>query len=182
MLPVRVACGTVLLRPFRAADASRVAALCGERHVAEMTGVIPHPYTAVMAEQWIATLPDPASAAAEYTYAVLRREDDLLIGAVGICPDPGAIDSLGYWIGRPYWGRGYASEAASAAIALGFTQLELDEMHATHLARNPASGRVMQKCGMVEVRRELRPHRGGPPEPFCVWSIDRVAWRAWIDR
>ena len=49
---------------------------------------------------------------------------------------------------------------------------------ASHLARNPASGRVLEKCGMVLERRERRPHRGGAPEDMCVWAITREQWSA----
>lgn len=181
VLPVRVASGSIVLRPFAPVDAPRVAQLCGEREVAETTELVPHPYPAALAEDWIAHLPSPCVVADAYTYAVLRREDELLVGAVALRPVPGALDTLGYWIGRPYWRRGYATAAAAAVIALGFTRLELEEMHAVHLARNPASGRVMEKCGMREVRRVIRAHRGGAQEPFCVWSIDRGAWRSAID-
>ncbi len=61
-------------------------------------------------------------------------------------------------------------------IALAFSRLDIDTLQAIHLARNPASGRVMAKCGMSELRREMRPHRGGPAEEFLVWSIGRDAW------
>ena len=87
-----------------------------------------------------------------------------------------AGDSLGYWIGRPYWGHGYATAAARAIIALAFSRLDIDVLTAIHLVRNPASGRVLAKCGMSELRREMRPHRDGTPEEFRVWMIDRDAW------
>lgn len=182
MLPVRVACDGVILRSFALPDAPRVAELCGEHAVAAMTARIPHPYTTAMALAWIEGLSGADDPAREFVYAVLRRDDALLVGAVGLRSDPGAADTIGYWIGQPFWGRGYATAAASAAIALGFTALELSEVEATHLARNPASGRVMAKCGMREVRREQKSHRGGAPERFLVWSIDSDAWRSWIDR
>ena len=182
MLPVRVSCGSIVLRPFTLADAPRVTELCADAAIAEMTGAIPHPYTHAMAEEWIAALPHPTTLATDYDYAVVRREDDVLIGAVGLDARPEATDNLGYWIGRPYWGRGHATDAATAMIALGFSCLDLIEMHASHLERNPASGRVMAKCGMREMRREVRAHRAGEPERFCLWSIDRDEWRAWIER
>ena len=181
MLPVRVSCGSVLLRPIVLEDAGRVARLCDDREVAEMTALVPYPYSAALAQAWIATLAPPTSNALQYVYAVGRRDDELLIGAVGLNVEPAAHDTVGYWIGRPYWGRGHATDAASAAIALAFTQLGLREVHATHLARNPASGRVLAKCGLREVRREERPHRDGPAGTFVVWSLERDAWRAWIE-
>jgi ribosomal-protein-alanine N-acetyltransferase len=55
---------------------------------------------------------------------------------------------LGYWIGKPYWGNGYGTEAAKAVLHYGFTVLGLNRIYATHMSRNPASGRVMEKIGM----------------------------------
>lgn len=180
LLPIRASYASVLLRRFRGEDASPVAALCGDPAVATMTAAIPHPYTCAMAAEWIADQQrDPAP---EHTYAILRRADETLIGAVGLRPVETEGDMLGYWIGRPYWGRGHATDAATAVLAFAFTLLNLDAVHARHLERNPASGRVLQKCGMHEVRREDSPHRGGPPEPFRFWTIDRDAWFAWMDR
>src|SRR5262249_36917663 len=112
----------------------------------------------------------------EYTYAV-TEPDGLLVGAVGLRPDPGERENIGYWIGRPYWGRGYATAAAQAIIALGFWLIELDAITASHVARNAASGRVMEKCGMKLLRRERRDHRGAR-EDFCVRGITREAWEA----
>jgi RimJ/RimL family protein N-acetyltransferase len=102
-------------------------------------------------------------------------DDGLLVGAIGMSASPGAVDSFGYWIGRPFWRMGYATAAGRAIVAMAFARLDRDELHATHLTRNPASGRVMEKCGMTLVRRESKPHRGGPAE-VCVWSITRERW------
>ncbi|HSL71791.1 MAG TPA: GNAT family protein, partial [Longimicrobiales bacterium] len=64
---------------------------------------------------------------------------------------------LGYWIGVPYWSQGYCTEAARAVLRFGFEALELNRIHASYLARNPASGRVMQKLGM-QYEGQLRQH------------------------
>jgi [ribosomal protein S5]-alanine N-acetyltransferase len=172
-LPERIALHPVVLRAFAFADAPRVTELCGDWDVARMTGLIPHPYLPGMAESFIATCRD---AGASRTFAITRADDGLLVGAIGLAASADAADSFGYWVGRPYWDNGYATAAARAVIALAFSRLDIDSLHAMHLARNPASGRVMAKCGMSEVRREMRPHRGGPAEEFRVWSIGREAW------
>jgi RimJ/RimL family protein N-acetyltransferase len=62
-------------------------------------------------------------------------------------------------------------------VALAFTCLDCQQITASHLARNVASGRVLEKCGLVVVRRESREHRGRPEE-FCVRGITRDAWEA----
>jgi RimJ/RimL family protein N-acetyltransferase len=174
LLPERLLAGPVVLRRFVAADAPRVELLAGDRLVAETTALIPHPYPEGAALGWIATHEAAASLGTEYTYAV-TEPDGLLVGAVGLRPDPGERESIGYWIGRPHWGRGYATAAAQAIIALGFGLIDLGAITASHLARNGASGRVMEKCGMTLLRTERREHRGAP-ENFCVRGITREAW------
>ena len=73
-------------------------------------------------------------------------------GAAELAASPVAGDQaeLGYWIGKPFWGRGYCTEAAQALLRYAFTELGLVRVHSCHFARNPASGRVMQKIGMVK--------------------------------
>ncbi len=175
-LPVRVASHPVVLRTLALSDAPRVTELCGDRAVAQMTALVPHPYLPEMAESWIGACLDAVAAGATRTYAITRADDGLLVGAIGLSASPDAVDSLGYWVGRPHWGNGYATAAARALVALAFSHLDVESLHATHLARNPASGRVLAKCGMSEVRRVTRPHRDGPAEEFLVWSIDREGW------
>lgn len=174
MLPERLLAGPVVLRRFVAADAPRVEILAGDRRVADMTALIPHPYPEGAALGWIATHDSAAALGTEYTFAV-TDPDGLLVGAVGLRPDPGERESIGYWIGQPYWGRGYATAAAQAIIALGFGLIDLDAITASHLTRNAASGRVMEKCGMTLLRTERRDHRGAP-EDFCVRAITREEW------
>jgi RimJ/RimL family protein N-acetyltransferase len=175
-LPERITSHPVALRPFVATDAPRLALLCGDWEVARMTAVIPHPYTTRMAAEWIATHAAEREAGSAWNYAITRVADGLLVGAIGVSASPGAVDSFGYWVGRPFWRLGYATAASRAIIALAFSRLDRDELHATHLTRNPASGRVMKKCGMTLVRRELKEHRNGPAEEFCIWSITRERW------
>lgn len=174
MLPERLLASSIVLRRFVAADAPRVELLAGEREVAGTTALIPHPYPAGAAAVWIATHGPAAAAGSEYTYAITDF-DGTLVGAIALRPRPAARENLGYWIGRGWWGRGYATTAARAMIALGFGLLDLDTLSASHLARNPASGRVMEKCGMRLVRTERREHRGAL-EDFCVRAITREAW------
>ena len=174
MLPDRLVAGTVLLRAFVPADAPRVKLLAGERVVAETTAFIPHPYPAGAATAWIATHGAARAAGTEYTYAIAEI-DGPLVGAIGLRPERIEHENIGYWIGRPYWGRGYATAAVRALIALGFGLLDLEALTASHLARNPASERVMEKCGMLLLRAERRDHRG-TPEDFCVRGITREAW------
>jgi len=176
LLPHSLLASPIALRRFVASDASRVELLAGDRAVAETTALIPHPYPEGGAAAWIATQGGAASAGTEYTYAITAAGGPL-VGAIGLRPDPGERENLGYWIGRPYWNRGYATAAVQAIIVLAFEFLDLEALSASHLVRNPASGRVMEKCGMRILRTERRAHRG-TLEEFCLRGITREAWAA----
>jgi RimJ/RimL family protein N-acetyltransferase len=86
---------------------------------------------------------------------------------------------LGYWIGQPFWGRGLATEAVRAILDFGFRELGLNRVQASHLSRNPSSGRVMKKAGMVRegVHRE-RLLKNGVFEDTVGYAILRRDWKA----
>ena len=168
----------LLLRPFTLADAADVQRLAGAREIASTTAVIPHPYEDGMAEEWISTHAPALAEGRSITYAITLAETGDLCGAIGLSltPDHQRAE-LGYWVGVPYWGRGYCTEAALAVRDLGFSELGLHRVEAVHLARNPASGRVMQKIGM---RHEgtLREHvlKWGVFETIECYAILRSEW------
>jgi ribosomal-protein-alanine N-acetyltransferase len=174
LLPERVLAYPVALRRLAMSDAARVQRLAGEREVAEMTGLIPHPYPDGAAEEFIALQGRAWDAGKEYSYGIATG-DKVLVGVVGLRPAAIERENLGYWIGRTYWGRGYASAALRAMIALGFGLVDVEKLTASHLARNAASGRVMEKCGMRLLETGERDHRGAI-EAFCVRGITRDEW------
>ncbi len=139
----------LVLRPFTAADAADVQRLAGEYAIADTTLNIPHPYEDGMAEDWIATHQREFEAGKQVTLAVTLRDTDQLIGAIGLIVER-RFDSaeLGYWVGKPFWNKGYCTEAAVTLMKHGFDEVGLNRIAARHLARNPASGRVMEKAGM----------------------------------
>lgn len=137
------------LRPFAPEDAPAVQGLAGDPQMASTLPDLPQPYTDGLAEQWIAS--HRARAVHEQTIilAVVRREDDLLMGAVELRLNRrhGQAE-LGFWIGRAYWDQGYATEAARAVVRYAFSTLGLHRISARHLARNLPSGKVLRKIGM----------------------------------
>ena len=138
----------LLLRPFTLADAPVVQRLAGDRDIASTTLNIPHPYEDGMAETWIGGHQERFDKGELASFAVVLR-DGTLIGAIGLHIDQQHERAeLGYWIGKPYWGQGYCTEAGRAVVHYGLETLGLNRIQARHLARNPASGRVMQKIGM----------------------------------
>lgn len=178
MLPERITSLPITLRPFTLDDAPRVQLLAGDFAVAETTALIPHPYGSGMAEEWIGTHQRDRDRGHSFTYAITRAGDGLLVGAIDVRPKADEHENFGYWIGVPYWGCGYATSAARAVVALTFSYLECDQVTASHLVRNPASGRVMEKCGLTLVQTINREHRG-KREAFHVRGITRDAWERW---
>jgi len=128
------------LRLLRNGDAVRIAELGGAWEVASMTGRIPYPYSAEQAHHWLTDL-----AAGEVVYAIEYEGE--LIGICGYTPDGRGSAELGYWIGIPYWGRGFATEATRLLMQHGFTQGRLKRFVCCHFTENPASARVIRKLG-----------------------------------
>jgi RimJ/RimL family protein N-acetyltransferase len=83
---------------------------------------------------------------------------------------------MGYWIGREFWGRGYASEAAAALVAHAFGPLGLQRVQAHRFARNPASGRVLEKAGLhLEGRSPRAFKKAGRFEDIVFYGAVRPA-------
>ncbi len=139
----------VQLTPFILADAPLVQRYAGDPDVARTTLNIPHPYPDGAAEKWIASHLPQFLERANVVFAV-RTLDGELLGAIGVALDlPNGIGELGYWIGRPFWGLGYCTEAAQAFVGYAFETFPLNKVAARHLSGNVASGRVMEKAGML---------------------------------
>jgi RimJ/RimL family protein N-acetyltransferase len=149
MTPPLLLTPRLLIRSFLQTDARRVQLLAGDAAIADTTLNIPHPYEDGMAEAWIAGHAEQFKRGEQAHFAVVLRAADELVGAVGLTfVSTHARAELGYWIGRPYWSQGYCTEAARALLGYAFMARGVNRVQATHLSRNPASGRVMQKLGM----------------------------------
>jgi len=168
----------LVLRPYVDTDADDVQRLAGDPRVADTTLTIPHPYPDGVAEMWIATHEAAWLSGRGAVFAVTQVDDGRLLGTVGLTIRPEQRSAeLGYWIGLPFWGRGYCTEAARAIVDFGFTVLSIDRIHAHHFERNPASGRVMQKVGMVEeFFRRAAIEKRGVREDIRGYVIARALW------
>jgi ribosomal-protein-alanine N-acetyltransferase len=168
----------LILRPFEMSDAKEVQRLAGDHAIADTTLNIPHPYEDGMAEEWIATHQPKFDVGELCNFAVTLRDTGQLIGAIGlVIKQRFAHAELGYWIGAPFWNNGYCTEAGRAVLEYGFTSLGLNRIHASHLTRNPSSGRVMMKLGMAHEGR-LREHvpKWGKFEDLEVYGILKSEW------
>jgi len=135
----------LLLRAFSRTDIPALIPLIGAREVAATTLRIPHPYSANHAEFLFARLEGDN----EIRWAITLAPDGTLIGGLGLRLERDHNrGELGYWIGVPYWGNGYATEAARAVVQYGFATLNLQRIYASHFSNNPASGALLRKIGM----------------------------------
>lgn len=165
------------LRPLQMADAPRIRELAGTREVAAMTLTIPHPYEDGMAEAWIMEISETSGKGERVVFAV-TTEPDGLIGTAGLDLEPAHRRAeLGYWIGVPYWNRGFATEAARAVTDYGFRELDLHRIYASVFPHNPASGRVLANIGMVREGR-FREHllKWGVQEDVEYYAVLASEW------
>lgn len=170
----------LVLRPFALADAPAVQRLAGAREVAAATLHIPHPYEDGMAEEWIESHQERFDAGRLVNFAMTLRETGALCGSIGLTVDPQyAHAELGYWLGLPFWGRGYGTEAARAVVGYGFGARDLHRVHASHFACNPASGRVIQKIGMKpEGVQGDHVRKWGQFHDLVLYGLLAYEWRA----
>jgi RimJ/RimL family protein N-acetyltransferase len=160
------------LRAPRFEDAKAIAHLANDRRIAENTTRIPHPYRLADAEAFIAQVNK-----GEDELAFLVALDDEPIGACGLAQIDGPAPDLGYWIGAPYWGNGYATEAVRAVIDHAFTTLGHEAVQAGARVTNPASRRVLEKCGFQWTGVGLYRIRAlASSAPIDRFRLDRGIW------
>jgi [ribosomal protein S5]-alanine N-acetyltransferase len=166
------------LRPFTLADVPAVCALLGNYDVVKMISRAPHPYSEADGISWISTHAKGRAAGTDYPYAITLGEDGTLIGAIGLhittrLQDiaPGSFE-VGYWLGEPYWGHGYATEAGIALIAAYDEDLGPAPIISGHFTENPQSGHVLEKLGFHYV--------GEPTTIFCVARQEDVPDRSML--
>lgn len=170
----------LLLRPFGLTDAPDVQRLAGAPEVADTTLNLPHPYEDGMAEQWISSQPACFESGSSIAYAITRRGDGVLLGAISLMEISARHRraELGYWLGVSFWNQGYMTEAAEALVHYGFTEMGLHKITASHFARNPASGRVLQKTGMTQegvLRQDFC--KDGVYEDLVLYGLLAEEWR-----
>jgi [ribosomal protein S5]-alanine N-acetyltransferase len=137
------------LRLHAPSDIPALVPLIGAREVAATTLRIPHPYTDSDAQDFIAGTQEELLSGSGLRLGIILRESDTLCGGVGLRAEPDHRRAeLGYWIGVPYWGKGYATEAAAAMVKYGFGTLGMHRIFASHFVNNSASAGVLRKIGM----------------------------------
>jgi len=139
----------LILRPYSLGDVSDLVRLAGAREVAATTLRIPHPYGEQEAVDFITSCRADFEMDRCARFAVTLRDSGEFCGGVGLRVERWQHQAeLGYWLGVPYWGKGYATECARAVVRFGFETLQLHRIYASHFSHNGASGRVLRKIGM----------------------------------
>src|SRR5215218_3597870 len=128
----------LVLRAFTPDDATAVRQLTQAREMARMTLNLPHPYEEGMAEEWITSLHPAFEAGTRAAFAVTLHEGGTLVGTVSLFIDErDTAGLLRFWIGLPYWGKGYATEAVAEVVRYGFEERGLLHVRANHFGSNP---------------------------------------------
>ncbi|MER2519674.1 MAG: GNAT family protein [Bdellovibrionales bacterium] len=145
----------LILRDLERPDLLQHARLVGDWSVSQWLSVVPHPYGLQDSEAFFAKLQSEiGTIGCERFYAIALADTNALIGGVGVrgerssTPDPGTT-VVGYWIGKPYWGLGYMSEALDEAIKVAFAPSHVAQVKATTHPDNKASMNVLRKAGFA---------------------------------
>jgi len=162
----------LVLRAPRFDDAKAIASLVNDRRIAENTLRIPHPYGLADAESFIATA---NSDDGERAFLITRGA--AVLGVCGIARRDGEEPEIGYWLGVAFWGRGYATEAARGVIDHAFGDLGYDCLAGGARVSNPASRRVLEKCGFQWTGVGLYRIRAlASSAPVDRFRLDRRLW------
>ena len=168
----------LVLREPRESDIPALVMLADNRHVAQMLARMPHPYGEAEARAFIAMtrLRQPG-----VSYALTLAGTGTFIGCAGLNAKERGLE-LGYWIGEPYWKRGYATEAAHALVDLAFRATGISVLHASARVINPASRRVIHKCGFQYAGQGMMNSIVAGQVPVERYRLDRKTWeslRSW---
>jgi RimJ/RimL family protein N-acetyltransferase len=174
------------LRALRPSDAASLAAAVNDWEVVRYTASIPYPYDIGMAETFIAAQIERwavwqpgKSLDEEIAFALERRADRELVGCIGLQPGETTGLEFGYWIGKPFWNRGYASEAVATLTRFAFESLGVEEIWAAAVPVNDASHRVLEKNGFTIAGAGTRESEiRGHSLPVITRRLRRADWMA----
>jgi 8-oxo-dGTP diphosphatase len=168
----------LVLRPLTPDDAEQLHRLLNDWEVCRMLQTVPFPYPRLLADQWIADSVAQRQDGTAYHFAITGTETgrEVLVGAVGLKLIAGQRRAtLGYWVGRRFWGHGVAREAAGRVLRWALANLDLDCVEAVVATDNPPSARVLAAAGFREVGagREVFLSRGGGTQPVRRFAASR---------
>jgi ribosomal-protein-alanine N-acetyltransferase len=136
----------LLLRQPERRDIPALVPLANDYDVARNLSTLPHPYTVAHGEEFVARVEEQRATGTDFNFAITRRSDDAYMGGCGVHVKQGKFE-FGYWLGKPFWKLGYATEAARRLVGFAFDELETESLWAGWYFDNPASGHVLEKLG-----------------------------------
>ena len=168
----------LVLRPPHEDDIPELVELASNRKVADMLARMPHPYGEREARAFIRGVAERKAGA---SYALTLADSGAFIGGAGLNPKESGLE-LGYWIGEPHWGKGYATEAAHALIDLAFRATAIEQLHVSCRVLNHASRRVIHKCGFQYAGQGMIDSLAAGRVAVERYVLDRRTWvslRTW---
>jgi RimJ/RimL family protein N-acetyltransferase len=146
----------LILRPPEYSDVPAITRYLGEFDVSKNLGDVCHPFNETDARAFVTAAHERRALGEGFCFAILDKESEDFFGCCRLTLAEGRY-KLGYWLGKPYWNRGYATEAARKLAGFAFHDLKVDRIWASWFADNPASGRVLEKLGFRPVETYLGP-------------------------
>lgn len=141
----------LILRRVDTEDIPAMVKYANNRTIADNTLTLPYPYTVDDAVNWISFSIQGYRSGERYIFAIELKESHEFIGAIGLhVKQEHNKAEIGFWLGEPFWNRGIMSEALRAVLDYGFNTLHFNKLFATHFLENTASGKVLQKAGMIQ--------------------------------
>jgi len=150
-------------------DAPDLSRYAGDYDIAKMTSRIPSPYPVLAAETWVLQT-RAAWAPGRNISLTVEHEGDLAGGGGIFKRGPEADWEIGYWLAKPFWGRGFGTELGAGLMQYARKQLGADRIVAGHFQDNPASGRILEKLGFV--------YTGEAPRLFSMARMGRAPCRS----
>jgi len=179
MTKIKNAPSRLILRPLRYSDADAIETYLRDVDVAVMTARIPHPYPQGGAQAFL----EKAIAGNENGQnlacaIVLKENEDNLIGCIGVENLTGCEPEIGYWLGKPYWGRGLMTEALESIARIAFLQHSVSALYAGTFLHNVASKKVLLKCGFIETGKGTcnSPAREEQIVAASLFELQRQRW------
>lgn len=169
----------LVLRPPHDDDLPDLVEFANNRRVADMLARMPYPYGEAEGRAFLAL--SRSGRSADTVYALALGENGAFVGCAGLNrTERGLV--LGYWVGQPYWGRGYATEAAHALVDLAFRATCIETLEVSCRVTNPASRRVIHKCGFQYVGQGMVTSLAAGQIAVERYQLDRRTWvslRTW---
>lgn len=170
----------LVLRPLASTDAILIQKLASDRQIADTTISIPHPYPNNEAEKYILKQIAAQKKGFAAPFAIASKLKSESIGVIEIrdIDREHSLAELSFWLAVTAWGKGYMSEVLPPILRFGFETLSLNRIHAYHMVRNPASGRVLERHGFkLEGLLRQRVRKWGKFEDVRLLSILRQEWQ-----